>query len=61
MLGIRTSEMTQHDRLAASELRNASADAKLLAEYPSDRTRLAVAIRIDSSSSTIDITGFFVT
>jgi hypothetical protein len=46
---------------ARGDFRNSSADAKVWATYPSDLIRLLVAVRTDSSSSMIVITGTLLT
>src|ERR1700730_14860268 len=57
--GICTSLITQSASLMRSDWRNASAEPNAAAAYPKDRTKLAVARRKDSSSSTIAIIGTF--
>lgn len=57
MFGIWTSEIKHEVSVSCSECKNERAEEKACATKPSDRTRLAVPIRLDSSSSTIEITG----
>src|SRR5215475_3044446 len=59
MPGICTSVIRQSASFTRSDLRNASAESNAAVPYPSDRTKLVVARRNDSSSSTIAITGIF--
>src|SRR5215475_6787555 len=59
MPGICTSVITQSASFTRSDLRNASAESNAAVPYPSDRTKLVVARRNESSSSTIAITGIF--
>jgi hypothetical protein len=57
MFGICTSKTKHRVFDNADDLRNASADANVLVSNPSDLTRLSIAARTVSSSSTIDIRG----
>jgi hypothetical protein len=60
IVGMRTSAMTQHVLFNSSEIRKASADGNARTAYPSDRTRVLIAVRTDSSSSITEITGILV-
>jgi hypothetical protein len=59
MPGICTSLIKQSVSCKRSDFKNASADANWTIVYPSDRMKLIVARRKESSSSTIAITGIF--
>jgi hypothetical protein len=60
ILGMCTSNI-KHPVLATDDdCRNPSADAKVRVANPSDLTRVSMAPRIQSSSSTIDMSGFSV-
>src|SRR5204863_1243909 len=54
---IRTFRIRQAVSFRAPDLRNSSADAKTSARSPTDLSRLLMASRTDSSSSTIETRG----
>jgi hypothetical protein len=55
--GLRTSAIKQALSCRRSEMRNSTPDAKAATVYPNDSTMPLIAVRTDSSSSTIEITG----
>jgi hypothetical protein len=55
--GILTSEIKQELSHTWDDRKNSSAETKVRAMYPSERTSLRVASRTDASSSMIEITG----
>jgi hypothetical protein len=57
MAGIWTSAITHDVLFKWTEHKNSSADANAWTVYPSDLTRLLVEVRMDASSSMIEITG----